>query len=114
MESNTDGGYHVHVMLQFSRAQDRNAQAFVFENLLPNARPTDLLGEGISGRNLQQSINRGMFYCWANKKGTVRRASGELCLSGNYFPAWTGAKFSYPVRSKWAEALWQAYKLETP
>ena len=113
LETNMDGTYHVHVMLQFRRAGDRSAQDFTFEHLLPNAQANDILGEGWGGRKIQQSIDRGFFYCWAAKKGTVRDESGALCVDGNYFPAWTQAKLRYMVRSEWAQRLWQAYKLET-
>ena len=36
----------------------------------------------------QASIDRGQFYCWANKLGTVADADGRLCRAGNCEPAW--------------------------
>ena len=50
---------------------------------------------------------------WANKKGTQVDETGRLCVAANYFPAWTGEKCTYQVLGKWAETLWQQYKLET-
>ena len=58
-------------------------------------------------------MDRAHFYCWANKLGTVTDASGELCVAGNYKPAWTVHSKTYPVAGPWPEKLWKAYKLST-
>ena len=53
-----------------------------------------------------------MFYVFANKLGTVRLASGDLCVEGNYKPAWSQEKCRYAVKGQWPENLWKAYKLD--
>ena len=78
----------------------------------PNVSANDLLGEGWSGRRWRVSVDRGHFYVWANKKGTVRDTHGNLCVDGNYEPAWTMASETYEVRAEWPEKLWKAYKLD--
>ena len=98
-------------MLQFYRAQDRQTPTFAFERVKPNGRPNDLLGEGWGGRRFQQSLDRGFFYVWAAKEGTALDEEGELCVAGNYEPAWTKAKFTYTVSGRWLDSLFKAYKL---
>jgi curved DNA-binding protein CbpA len=111
METNRDGTYHLHLMLQFYRAQDRHAQTFAFSGVRPNAQSNDLLGEGFSRKKLQQSLDRGFFYVWANKVGTVRGGDGDLLVAGNYQPAWTDAQSTYPVAGAFLDKLFKAYKL---
>jgi curved DNA-binding protein CbpA len=53
METNGDGTYHLHLMLQFYRAQERQAQTFAFAGVRPNASQNDLLGEGLCKKKLQ-------------------------------------------------------------
>ena len=48
---------------------------------------------------------------WANRIGTQRTASGDLCVAGNYAPAWTDTLSRYRVLGKWLENLWQDFKL---
>ena len=84
---------------------------FAFEGLKPNARPTDLLGEGFSRRNIQQSIDRGMFYCWAEKVGCCRDSEGNPRRAANYEPCWTAASRTYAVKVRWPESLWKSHKL---
>ncbi len=67
METTQFGTDHFHLMLQFREPQDRNLSKFVFEGHKPNGRQKDILGEGICGKRLQFSINKGMFYCLADK-----------------------------------------------
>ena len=98
-------------MLQFYRAHDRHAQTFVFSGVRPNAQSNDLLGEGFCKRRLQQSLDRGFFYVWANKVGTVRGGDGELLVAGNYQPAWTDAQSTYAVAGSFLDKLFKAYKL---
>ena len=57
---------------------------------------------GSSMRALKESVNRGHFYVWANKKDTVVDGSGKLCVAANYFPAWTEEKITYPVVGDWS------------
>ncbi|CAE7842799.1 unnamed protein product, partial [Symbiodinium necroappetens] len=67
MESNACGSHHLHLMLQFHKTQDCLTSRFIFESTRPNASSHDYLGEGVCKKKLQQSIDRGMFYVWANK-----------------------------------------------
>ena len=106
---------HAHLMLQFHSKIDRHSKYFVYDGIAPNAQPNgvgaDLCGEGICRRKVQQSIDRGMFYVWADKVGTVRDARGSPCRDGNYTPAWTLDRTTYQVKSVWPETLWKQYKL---
>ena len=97
-------------MLQFTTTVQTTTRAFWFEGLKPRADTHDSLGGGFCKKKLQESLDRGMFYCWADNIGTVRNKLGEPCTAGNYEPAWTSAAFTYPVKSRWAEDLWKAYK----
>jgi hypothetical protein len=69
LETNKDGSPHAHIMIQFSSVRDTTVKEFAFQGITPNASTTDLCGEGMSRRRLQQSIDRGMFYVWADKCG---------------------------------------------
>lgn len=108
------GRLHAHVMLQFVREQDRTSRSFTFEGITPNVSSNDYLNEGIGGRNPQQSIDRGFFYVFADKRGTVHDATFGECVTGNYMPAWISEKgvFRYRVLGKWPETLWKNYKLD--
>ena len=83
MEQNSEGGCHIHLML--------------------NA--------GVCRKKMQQSIDRSMFYVWADKVGTLRLDSGAICVAAKYEPCWTSAARTYPVLGKWPEALWKQRKL---
>ena len=111
METNKDSTYHLHLMLQFKAVVERRTAAFAFAGRMPNGQANDLLGDGWGGRRYQQSLDRGFFYVWAEKEGTVRDAAGELCVAGNYQPAWTAAEFKYAVQGRWIDALLRAHKL---
>ena len=81
LESNLDGTLHAHAMLQFHKQGDRTAKTFTFRSLKPNASTNDLLGGALwGGKNVQQSVDRGFFYVWANKVGTQTAADGSLCV----------------------------------
>ena len=113
MEANKDGGHHFHLMLDFLQNVDRTAPFFSFEGRCPNARANDLLGVGWSrSQQWQVSVDRGHFYVWANKRGTVQDTGGRLCVAANYEPAWTDAKQKYAVKAEWPEKLWREYKLD--
>jgi hypothetical protein len=112
LEGHGEDAMHVHLMLQFARKMDRTTRCFTFEGITPRADANDPLGEGWCRKRMQQSIDRGMFYCWANKIGTQTEEDGTPCVDGNYFPCWTNAKFKYVVLGRWAETLWKARKLE--
>ncbi|CAE8608570.1 unnamed protein product, partial [Polarella glacialis] len=111
LETNTDGTDHAHLMLQFLQVVDRTTRSFMFEGLRPNVATTDLGGEGFCKKRMQQSINRGMFYVWANKVGTQLDETGAQCLAGNYGPVWSTEPFRYQVLGAWPEKLWKQRKL---
>jgi hypothetical protein len=113
METNKDGTYHFHMMLQFYKACDRCSETFAFRRYRPNVQSNDLLGEGWCGKRLQESLDRAFFYVFANKEGTVRDSAGGLCVAGNYQPAWTNIDFTYVVKGQWLDKLFRAYKLST-
>ena len=89
----------------------RYSKQFRFESLTPRADAHDLLNEGLSRRKLQESLDRGFFYVWANKVGTCRDDCGVPCVAGNYAPSWTKERYTYPVKGRWLDSLWKAHKL---
>ena len=98
LETNLDGTLHAHAMFQFKKQVDRGTNGFTFQGKRPNASTSDLLGEALWGNKAQQSVNRGFFYVWANKEGTQKTASGELCVAGDYEPCWTRGPSSGEAR----------------
>ena len=86
LEASKDANLHVHLMVQFASTVDVTTKRFLFESLVPNASTTDLFGEGRTGRNYQQTLDRGFFYVWADKTGTQRDEHGRECTTGNYEP----------------------------
>ena len=94
-------------MLQFRKVVDTTAAAFHILNWKPNIRPSHagLLGEPIvRGKNNQAMVDRGFFYVFANKIGTVTDELGRPCAEGNYFPVWEeDARYTYPVQAKWVD-----------
>jgi hypothetical protein len=99
LEQCADGKFHIHVMLQFTKVVDRTTRPFMFEGVRPNACVADLLGGSLAKKKMQTSIDRGMFYVWANKIGTVLGDDGIPLVAGNYAPCWTESKFRYKARS---------------
>ena len=112
LERTKQGRLHIHLMMQYNAANsERFSAAYTFEGLKCNVAPNDLLGEGFSRRKMQESIDRGMFYVYADKLGTERDSTGAQCTAGNYFPCWTDKERTYVVKGRWAQTLWQAHKL---
>jgi hypothetical protein len=114
-ETNEDGKHHIHLMHQFFVADDKRVSSlYTFEGVPPNASANDLLGDGFGGRNYQASCDRGQFYCWANKTGTVARNDGGLCRAGNCEPAWTrelGSDLQGRLQHQGGDTCWK--KVET-
>lgn len=104
---------HAHLMLQFNKKVDTRSSVFAFNGVRPNVRPSrcDLLGEGFATKSPQTSIDRGFFYVWADKIGTLRSEHGEVCVDGDYAPLWTTSRKTYKVLRRWAQALWESRKL---
>ena len=92
LEATREGKVRICLMLQFRSDKERDTKAFYFEGLAPRADPNDLLGEGWGGRRVQDSYDRGFFYCWADKLGTVRDEANKLCVAGNYQPVCLAAE----------------------
>jgi hypothetical protein len=115
LETCKSGTWHAHLMLQFTKKQEHvGLTNFIFEGLRPNVAQNggDYCGEGLRGKKGQQSVDRGMFYVWAPKQGTVVDDRGHTCVGGNYFPAWVVEEpRTYQVLGKWVETLWKQYKL---
>ena len=106
------GRVHLHLMLQFFTSKQRDATMFAYKDLKPNVSTNDLCGEGVCGKKLQQSIDRGFFYAFVDKIGTVMKADGSPYTTGNYFPAWVAdARLTYQALGKWPETLWKQYKI---
>jgi len=101
LETNKDGRHHAHLMLQFFGERDTTVQPFFFEGLRPNAQANDYFGEGWCSKpgRYQVSLDRGHFYVYANKKGTVVDDGSALCVAGNYTPAWTDGASTYVVKA---------------
>jgi hypothetical protein len=66
------------------------------------------VGEGFCKKKLQQSLDRGFFYVWANKVGTVRGADGKILVAGNYEPAWTKARCRQAHDRSSEASAWEA------
>lgn len=111
MESCSSGVLHCHLMLQFMSATHRQVDDFCFRAFRPNASTTDLCGEGLCRRQWQRSVDRGFFYVYADKIGTVQKASGDMLTEGNYLPCWTSSERNYQVLGKWPETLWKQRKI---
>ena len=110
METCANGVYHFHLMLQFHASSDsRRLQQFFFEDLKAGASVSDICGEGMCRKKLQQSIDRGFFYVFADKLGTVFGKDCQPFTAGNYMPVWTSCKCRQ-VLGKWPENLWKQYK----
>lgn len=73
---------------------------FSFQGSRPNASTSDLCGEGLCKKQLQRSFDRGFFYVFAEKTGTLH-------TDGNYFPCWVDSARKYQVLGKWPETLWK-------
>jgi hypothetical protein len=82
--------YHIHLMLQFHNKIDEPRATFEVLGLKPNVRPGggDYLDEKWTGENAQIHINRGFFYVYSNKIGTVQDEDGKPIYWGNYGPDW--------------------------
>jgi len=102
-------------MAQFRKKVDTDAASFKVLQWRPNVRTSGagLLGEPLhGGRHNQATVDRGFFYVFADKIGTIRDDTGKPCVVGNYAPAWVpDAMYTYVVKGQWAEVLWRQRKL---
>ena len=111
LEKTAAGRLHVHLYVQFRLSAKRTSRKYTFEGINPHVSASDYCGEGHCRKRLQNSIDRGMFYCWADKIGTERDAAGNPCVAGNYMPAWTTALKKYAVAGRWVDNLWKRHML---
>ncbi len=68
---------------------------------------------GLCRKQLQRSIDRGMFYVFADKIGTVFCSEGLPLTTGNYLPCWVSCEKTYQVFGKWPETLWKQRKISS-
>ena len=59
------------------------------------------------------SNDRGMFYVFADKIGTIFGSDDKPYTEGNYQPCWTACAKTYQVLEKWPEMLWKQRKVTT-
>ena len=85
LETNSrgNGNLHAHVMMQFKKEVDLTTHGFQFKGKKPRADANDVLGEGWGGKRFQKSVDRGFFYVWADKLGTVRDPTDQPCVAGS-------------------------------
>ena len=76
--------------------------------LLPQTFVAKVFAEG-NGKGFL--VDRGFFYVYADKIGTVQKASGDVLTEGNYLPCWTSSERNYQVLGKWPETLWKQRKI---
>ena len=96
VRSSQQGRVHLHVFLEFKKAVDwATLQLVEFNGVRPNASPTVARGD-----NQRSVMNRGHFYCWAWKNGTV------AVQTSGYEP-WA----DYSVKGLWIDDLWSEHKL---
>ena len=115
LERCRNGKLHVHIMLQFHKKIDQPRATFEVLALKPNVRPGggDYLHEKWVSHHAQSDINRGFFYVFANKRGTVLDDAGEAIYWGNYGPDWyEHTKFHFEVNATWPQKLWKRHKLD--
>ena len=103
LESDLPGRVHFHWKVDCEEALDEpNTACFAFHGVKPDARrPFVAAGaKAARGANFAEASNRGHFYCWAPKKGT-------LYTGANWKP-WK----NYRVMGKWLDDLWTDGKLD--
>ena len=103
LHSDLSGRVHFHWKVDVAEALDEpNTTCFAFHGVMPDARrPYAAPGsKAARGANFQEASNRGHFYCWAPKKGTL--------YTGTNYKPWE----RYRVLGKWLDDLWTDEKLE--
>ena len=103
LNSDLPGRVHFHWKVDCEEALDEpNTACFAFHGVKPDARrPYVAAGaKAARGANFAEASNRGHFYCWAPKNGT-------LYVGTNWKP-W----LQYRVMGKWLDDLWTDGKLE--
>ena len=94
---------HIHWKVNLAEAIDRETTAsFSFHGVKPDARRTFVTtaqGKAARGITWEEASNRGHFYCWAPKRGSLYKGT-------NWKPF-----ADYRVLGKWVEDLWADGKL---
>lgn len=103
LSAKLSGRVHLHWKLDLEAAIDHHTvDAFRFHGVGPDVRvPWSLSGmeKQARGSGYVEAVNRGHFYCWAPKRGTLRTASN-----------WKPFR-DYRVSGRWLEDLWGDRKL---
>ena len=91
LDSPTEDRVHFHWKVDCRQALDEGIERFAFHGVKPDARTTFVTAASkqARGANQAEASNRGHFYCWAPKKGTLYTAK-------NWKP-WK----DYRVRGSW-------------
>lgn len=103
LHSATQGRVHFHWKVNCKEALDEpNTERFAFHGIWPDARMTFVTAatKQARGANQAEASNRGHFYAWAPKIGT-------LFVDSNWKP-WE----HYRVMGKWLDDLWTDGKLD--
>ena len=102
-ESASEYRVHFHWKVDLEQPIDhRTTAAFAFHGVKPDAQTTHGVEGAKQGRGVTAAAasNRGHFYCWAPKIGTVH-------VGGNWHPF-----RDYRVNGRWIEDLWSDGKLD--
>ncbi|CAJ1441512.1 unnamed protein product [Effrenium voratum] len=90
------GRLHMHVFMEFKQAVDwTSLQSVLFQGVTPHASPCTARGPSV-----RDALNRGHFYVFADKQGTL-----EVATSG--WVPWS----DYSVKGWWIDNLWTEHKL---
>ena len=103
LNSDLPGRVHFHWKVDVATALDeQNTVCFAFHGVKPDARRPFVApgSKAARGANFAESSNRGHFYCWAPKTGTLYK--------GTNWKPWT----DYRVMGKWLDDLWSDGKLD--
>ena len=103
LHSDTPDRLHLHWKVDCQEALDKpDTTCFAFHGVRPDARrPYVAAGSRAArGANLAEASNRGHFYAWAPKKGTL--------YTGTNWKPWD----KYRVLGKWLDDLWTDGKLD--
>ena len=103
LHSDCEGRLHVHWKIDLRLAADLpSVEPFAFHGVWPDVRSTwESVGFGKKARGAtsDMSSNRAHFYCWCEKKGSIRRST-------NWRPF-----TEYRVQGQWIEDWWAEDKL---
>ena len=106
LNSDLAGRVHIHWKVNLRAPVDTDSrERFAFHGVLPDLRHTNVFtaltaqGKKSRGKSFEEASNRGHFYVWAPKEGTL--------FTGSNYKAFD----SYRVLGKWLDDLWTDGKL---